>query len=84
MFPYNSFLILRPHWDENTSPDALQQAERDSFLEWRRALAQCVIFYKIYLIKYKHECKIYIIFLVSQIIVQFLQGLSVTQIVYDM
>ncbi|XP_029004540.1 large subunit GTPase 1 homolog [Betta splendens] len=30
----------RPHWDESTSPDALQQAERDSFLEWRRELAQ--------------------------------------------
>uniref|UniRef100_A0A673CDU5 Large subunit GTPase 1 homolog n=1 Tax=Sphaeramia orbicularis TaxID=375764 RepID=A0A673CDU5_9TELE len=30
----------RPHWDESTSPDALQLAERDSFLEWRRELAQ--------------------------------------------
>ncbi|XP_035863217.1 large subunit GTPase 1 homolog isoform X2 [Sander lucioperca] len=30
----------RPHWDEGTSPDALQQAEKDSFLEWRRVLAQ--------------------------------------------
>uniref|UniRef100_A0A3Q0RZY7 Large subunit GTPase 1 homolog n=1 Tax=Amphilophus citrinellus TaxID=61819 RepID=A0A3Q0RZY7_AMPCI len=30
----------RPHWDESTSPDELQQAEKDSFLEWRRALAQ--------------------------------------------
>ncbi|XP_022594900.1 large subunit GTPase 1 homolog [Seriola dumerili] len=30
----------RPHWDEGTSPDALQQAEKDSFLEWRRELAQ--------------------------------------------
>ncbi|XP_054646693.1 large subunit GTPase 1 homolog [Dunckerocampus dactyliophorus] len=30
----------RPPWDESTSPDALQQAERDSFLEWRRELAQ--------------------------------------------
>ncbi|KAL7397206.1 hypothetical protein ABVT39_018479 [Epinephelus coioides] len=30
----------RPHWDESTSPDALQQAEKDSFLEWRRELAQ--------------------------------------------
>lgn len=30
----------RPHWDESTSPDALQQVERDSFLEWRRALVQ--------------------------------------------
>ncbi|XP_040897119.1 large subunit GTPase 1 homolog [Toxotes jaculatrix] len=30
----------RPHWDESTSPDVLQQAEKDSFLEWRRALAQ--------------------------------------------
>ncbi|XP_076134931.1 large subunit GTPase 1 homolog [Alosa pseudoharengus] len=29
----------RPHWDENTSPEVLQQAERDSFLEWRRELA---------------------------------------------
>ncbi|XP_070816931.1 large subunit GTPase 1 homolog isoform X1 [Chaetodon trifascialis] len=30
----------RPHWDESTSPDALQQAEKDSFLMWRRELAQ--------------------------------------------
>ncbi|XP_028259504.1 large subunit GTPase 1 homolog [Parambassis ranga] len=30
----------RPHWDDSTSPDALQQAEKDSFLEWRRQLAQ--------------------------------------------
>ncbi|XP_059197239.1 large subunit GTPase 1 homolog [Centropristis striata] len=30
----------RPHWDQDTSPDALQQAEKDSFLEWRRELAQ--------------------------------------------
>lgn len=30
----------RPHWDEGTSSEALQQAEKDNFLEWRRALAQ--------------------------------------------
>ncbi|XP_034035843.1 large subunit GTPase 1 homolog [Thalassophryne amazonica] len=30
----------RPHWDESTSPETLQQAERDNFLEWRRDLAQ--------------------------------------------
>ncbi|KAM7409527.1 hypothetical protein PAMA_001149 [Pampus argenteus] len=30
----------RPYWDETTSPEALQQAEKDSFLEWRRELAQ--------------------------------------------
>uniref|UniRef100_A0A8C5GQS8 Large subunit GTPase 1 homolog n=1 Tax=Gouania willdenowi TaxID=441366 RepID=A0A8C5GQS8_GOUWI len=30
----------RPHWDESTSPESLQQAEKDSFLEWRRELAQ--------------------------------------------
>ncbi|XP_031715434.1 large subunit GTPase 1 homolog [Anarrhichthys ocellatus] len=30
----------RPHWDEGTSADVLQLAEKDSFLEWRRALAQ--------------------------------------------
>ncbi|XP_044057040.1 large subunit GTPase 1 homolog [Siniperca chuatsi] len=30
----------RPHWDDSTSPDALQQAEKDSFLEWRRELAK--------------------------------------------
>ncbi|CAB1314100.1 unnamed protein product, partial [Coregonus sp. 'balchen'] len=28
-----------PHWDESTSPEVLQQTERDSFLEWRRELA---------------------------------------------
>uniref|UniRef100_A0A8C4GSW7 Large subunit GTPase 1 homolog n=1 Tax=Dicentrarchus labrax TaxID=13489 RepID=A0A8C4GSW7_DICLA len=30
----------RPHWDESTSPEALQQAEKDSFLHWRRELAE--------------------------------------------
>ncbi|XP_072294700.1 large subunit GTPase 1 homolog [Eucyclogobius newberryi] len=30
----------RPHWDESTSPEALQTAEKDSFLEWRRVLVQ--------------------------------------------
>ncbi|XP_076879547.1 large subunit GTPase 1 homolog [Brachyhypopomus gauderio] len=30
----------RPHWDENTSPEVLQLAERDSFLTWRRDLAR--------------------------------------------
>ncbi|XP_078420021.1 large subunit GTPase 1 homolog [Cetorhinus maximus] len=30
----------RPYWDENTAAEELQQAERESFLEWRRQLAQ--------------------------------------------
>ncbi|XP_017268806.1 large subunit GTPase 1 homolog [Kryptolebias marmoratus] len=30
----------RPHWDESTAPDVLQQTEKDSFLEWRRELAR--------------------------------------------
>ncbi|KAJ8278792.1 hypothetical protein COCON_G00058580 [Conger conger] len=30
----------RPEWDQSTSPDALQLAERDNFLEWRRELAK--------------------------------------------
>ncbi|TNM87955.1 large subunit GTPase 1 homolog [Takifugu flavidus] len=30
----------RPHWDDSTSGEALQQAEKDTFLEWRRILAQ--------------------------------------------
>uniref|UniRef100_A0A3Q3R0J6 CP-type G domain-containing protein n=1 Tax=Monopterus albus TaxID=43700 RepID=A0A3Q3R0J6_MONAL len=30
----------RPDWDEGTSPEVLQQAEKDSFLKWRRELAQ--------------------------------------------
>ncbi|KAL1265957.1 hypothetical protein QQF64_003984, partial [Cirrhinus molitorella] len=29
----------RPLWDESTSPEVLQQNERDSFLAWRRELA---------------------------------------------
>ncbi|NXI78840.1 LSG1 GTPase, partial [Rhipidura dahli] len=29
----------RPHWDRTTSAEDLKQAERDSFLEWRRQLA---------------------------------------------
>uniref|UniRef100_A0A8C9VV47 Large subunit GTPase 1 homolog n=1 Tax=Scleropages formosus TaxID=113540 RepID=A0A8C9VV47_SCLFO len=30
----------RPHWDDGTTPEALQQAERDTFLTWRRELAR--------------------------------------------
>ncbi|KAB1283714.1 Large subunit GTPase 1-like protein [Camelus dromedarius] len=30
----------RPKWDQNTSPEELKQAEKDSFLEWRRQLAR--------------------------------------------
>ncbi|TPX53009.1 hypothetical protein SeMB42_g01058 [Synchytrium endobioticum] len=30
----------RPQWDESTTADQLQQTERESFLEWRRGLAQ--------------------------------------------
>lgn len=30
----------RPDWNDSTSSEALQQAEKDSFLEWRRTLAQ--------------------------------------------
>ncbi|XP_078062323.1 large subunit GTPase 1 homolog, partial [Mustelus asterias] len=30
----------RPYWDENTAAEELEQAERESFLEWRRQLAQ--------------------------------------------
>ena len=29
----------RPPWDESTSPEQLEQSERDSFLNWRRGLA---------------------------------------------
>lgn len=29
----------RPKWDVNTTPEQLQAAERDEFLEWRRCLA---------------------------------------------
>ncbi|XP_042314502.1 large subunit GTPase 1 homolog [Sceloporus undulatus] len=30
----------RPKWDKQTSPERLSQAERESFLEWRRQLAR--------------------------------------------
>uniref|UniRef100_A0ABM5G4D9 Large subunit GTPase 1 homolog n=1 Tax=Pogona vitticeps TaxID=103695 RepID=A0ABM5G4D9_9SAUR len=30
----------RPPWDQHTSPEVLNQAERDSFLAWRRQLAR--------------------------------------------
>uniref|UniRef100_A0A8I3Q7X8 Large subunit GTPase 1 homolog n=2 Tax=Canis lupus familiaris TaxID=9615 RepID=A0A8I3Q7X8_CANLF len=30
----------RPKWDKNTSPEELQQAEKDNFLEWRRQLVR--------------------------------------------
>lgn len=34
------FYICRPHWNIMTTPEELAQAERDSFLEWRRSLVQ--------------------------------------------
>lgn len=30
----------RPHWDKTTTPEELDKAERESFLEWRRGLAE--------------------------------------------
>eukprot|EP00794_Sanderia_malayensis_P009940 gene9940-10960_t len=35
------FLIIprRPNWDESTTPEQLEHAERESFLQWRRQLA---------------------------------------------
>ncbi|PIO34250.1 hypothetical protein AB205_0043540, partial [Aquarana catesbeiana] len=38
---YKQFLCIprRPRWDENTSAEDLQQAEREDFLKWRRELA---------------------------------------------
>lgn len=30
----------RPHWDASTTPDQLDQQERQAFLDWRRRLAQ--------------------------------------------
>eukprot|EP00898_Chlorokybus_atmophyticus_P005984 jgi/Chlat1/6387/Chrsp44S00451 len=30
----------RPHWDASTTPSALDKLERESFLEWRRSLAE--------------------------------------------
>lgn len=34
------FLLHRPEWDENMTTEELDQQERESFLEWRRQLAQ--------------------------------------------
>lgn len=31
--------FYRPKWDENTTAEELQTAEKESFLEWRRKLA---------------------------------------------
>uniref|UniRef100_A0A6I8PW06 Large subunit GTPase 1 homolog n=1 Tax=Xenopus tropicalis TaxID=8364 RepID=A0A6I8PW06_XENTR len=30
----------RPHWDESTSAEVLRETERETFLQWRRQLAQ--------------------------------------------
>ncbi|KAK6330790.1 hypothetical protein TWF718_002989 [Orbilia javanica] len=30
----------RPHWDESTTPAELERMEKDSFLDWRRGLAE--------------------------------------------
>ncbi|KAK2180472.1 hypothetical protein NP493_441g01036 [Ridgeia piscesae] len=39
---HKSFLKIprRPHWDESTTPDQLDQLERESFLDWRKKLAE--------------------------------------------
>uniref|UniRef100_H9G8S3 Large subunit GTPase 1 homolog n=1 Tax=Anolis carolinensis TaxID=28377 RepID=H9G8S3_ANOCA len=39
---HKQFLCIprRPHWNKQTSPEMLSQAERDSFLEWRRQLVR--------------------------------------------
>lgn len=38
---FNAALTVprRPHWDSTTTPEQLDKAERESFLEWRRGLA---------------------------------------------
>jgi len=33
------FVTYRPAWDSSTTPEELDKMERESFLEWRRALA---------------------------------------------
>ena len=32
----------RPAWNEATTPDELNRLERESFLDWRRGIAECV------------------------------------------
>jgi len=32
-------VMYRPAWDSTTTPEELDKMERESFLEWRRALA---------------------------------------------
>ena len=34
------FSFVRPEWNAQTTPDELERMERESFLDWRRALAQ--------------------------------------------
>lgn len=34
---------FRPKWDEQTTPEQLDQLEKDNFLAWRRSLAEYVL-----------------------------------------
>lgn len=39
----SNFVFCSPHWDESTTPEQLDQLERESFLDWRKKLAECVL-----------------------------------------
>jgi large subunit GTPase 1 len=36
-------LFFRPKWDDKTTPEQLDQLEKENFLVWRRALAEYVL-----------------------------------------
>ena len=43
LFEYESIPIpRRPHWDEDTTHEMLDRAEREAFMKWRRELATSV------------------------------------------
>lgn len=40
LFEYETIPIpRRPHWDEDTTHEMLDRAEREAFMKWRRVLA---------------------------------------------
>ena len=44
------YCLFRPKWNERTTPEQLDQLEKDNFLAWRRSLAEYVFVVLFYLV----------------------------------
>nr|XP_060622679.1 large subunit GTPase 1 homolog [Anolis sagrei ordinatus] len=70
---HKQFLCIprRPHWNKQTSPEMLSQAERDGFLEWRRQLVRLEEEQKLLLTPFERNTQAYLSFsLCSDVVVQ--------------